>query len=95
MTDQDWVSRHARSLGVFVNGKAIPGHDDHGKPVVDDSFFLLFNGQFRAVYWNLPREYEAGWRIILDTDRLEPEAEPQPVPERVLTRARTVVLLQG
>src|SRR6266567_4270771 len=28
MTDQDWNSRHARSLGVFLNGRAIPGHDE-------------------------------------------------------------------
>jgi hypothetical protein len=31
MTDQDWDSRHARSLGVFLNGKAIPGRDEHGR----------------------------------------------------------------
>jgi glycogen operon protein len=95
MSDQDWVSRHARSLGVFLNGKAIPGRDYRGQPIVDDSFLLLFNGQARPVYWNLPKDLGEGWRLVLDTDRLQPEGEPAEVPERVLTRARSIVVLQA
>ena len=95
MTDQDWVSRHARSLGVFLNGRAIPGHDDRGQPIVDDSFLLLFNGQARPVYWNLPKDLGEGWRLLLDTDRLQPESEPPQIAERVLTRARSIVVLQA
>ena len=95
MTDQDWTSRHARSLGVFLNGHAIPGHDDRGRPVVDQSFFLLFNGQSRAVYWALAEEYGTSWRLVLDTDRLQPEAEPAPAPGRALTRARSVVVFES
>jgi glycogen operon protein len=41
MTDKDWVAGHERSLGVFLNGKAIPGHDERGKPLLDDSFLLV------------------------------------------------------
>jgi glycogen operon protein len=95
MTDQDWRSRHARWLGVFVNGDAIPGHDDHGRPIVDDSFLLLFNGLWRAVYWRIPPEFGGAWRLVLDTDRLSPEAEPQPADGRVLTRARSFVVLEA
>jgi isoamylase len=95
MTDQDWVSRHARSLGVFLNGKAIPGRDERGQPFVDDSFLLLFNGQARPVYWNLPADLGERWRLILDTDRLGPEAEPAEVGARVLTRARSIAVLQS
>jgi len=95
MTDQDWNSRHARSLGVFLNGKAIPGHDDRGRPIVDDSFLLLFNGHSRAVYWTLPKEFGGPWQLLVDTDRLLPEAEPREIPERAVTRARTVVVLRS
>jgi len=95
MTDQDWNSRHARSLGVFLNGKAIPGHDERGQPISDDSFLLLFNGHSRAVYWALPQEFGGPWQVVLDTDKAEPEAEPGEVPERVITRARTVVVLRS
>src|SRR6202140_3535554 len=41
MTDKDWNVGYARSLGVFLNGKAIQGHDEHGRPITDDSFILL------------------------------------------------------
>jgi glycogen operon protein len=95
MTDQDWVQRHARSLGVFLNGKAIPGKDERGRAIADDSFILLFNGSSRAVYWTLPSEHAGDWRLILDTDHLTPVAEPGRVPERVLTRARSVTLIES
>src|SRR6266550_1975625 len=95
MTDQDWTSRHARSLGVFLNGKAIPGHDGRGQQISDDSFLLLFNGHSRAVYWSLPKEFGGPWQLVLDTDKSAPEAEPGELPERVITRARTVVVLRS
>ncbi|HEU4521236.1 MAG TPA: glycogen debranching protein GlgX, partial [Thermoanaerobaculia bacterium] len=43
MTDADWQSGFARSVGVFLNGRAIPTPDGRGEPIVDDSFYLLFN----------------------------------------------------
>jgi glycogen operon protein len=95
MTDQDWDSRHARSLGVFLNGKAIPGRDEHGRPFLDDSFLLLFNGHSRAVYWTIPGDLGGPWRLVLDTDRLQPEADPQELAGRALTRARSVAVFQG
>jgi isoamylase len=48
MTDKDWEVGYAKSLGVFLNGSAIPDPDPHGRPVVDDSFFLIFNSWERA-----------------------------------------------
>ncbi len=95
MTDQDWNSRHARSLGVFLNGKAIPGHDEHGRTITDDSFLLLFNGHSRAVYWSLPKEFGGPWQLVMNTDRPAPNSEPHEMPERMLTRARTVVVLRS
>jgi len=95
MTDQDWESRHARSLGVFLNGKAIPGRDEHGRPFLDDSFLLLFNGHSRAVYWAIPGDLGGPWRLVLDTDRLQPEVDPQELSGRVLTRARSVAVFQA
>ncbi len=95
MTDQDWNSRHARSLGVFLNGRAIPGHDEQGRTITDDSFLLLFNGHSRAVYWSLPKEFGGPWQLVMDTDRPAPESEPHEMPQRVLTRARTVVVLRS
>jgi glycogen operon protein len=95
MSDQDWVSRHARALGVYLNGRAIPGHDDQGRSILDDSFRLLFNGHRRAVNWQPPPDFGAVWKLVLDTDALEFQADPQPITGRVMTRARTVVVVEA
>jgi isoamylase len=94
MTDQDWNVGYARSLGVFLNGKAIQGHDEHGRPVTDDSFILLFNAHTAGVRWTIPEDYGPAWRLILDTRRREPEGQPREVERRITTSARSVAVLQ-
>jgi isoamylase len=94
MTDRDWVSGHERSLGVFLNGKGIPDRDERGRPLVDDSFLLLFNAHFRPVKWTLPKQYGGPWRLLLDTERLRPEGETRAVSDVVRTQGRTVHVMQ-
>ena len=43
MSDDDWEMGYARSVGVFLNGEAIPTKDAYGGRIVDDSFFVMFN----------------------------------------------------
>jgi glycogen operon protein len=94
MTDKDWEAGHERSLGVFLNGKGIPGHDERGLPLLDDSFLLLFNGHSRMVRWSLPKQYGGPWRLLFDTERLQPEPETRAVTEEVRTAPRSVQVLQ-
>jgi glycogen operon protein len=93
MTDKDWEAWHARSLGVFLNGKAIASRDERGRPIIDDSFLLLFNAHYEPVDWVIPRGYGRAWTMILDTARLQPESRP--VARRVTTQARSMTLLQA
>jgi glycogen operon protein len=95
MTDEDWDASHARSLGAFLNGKAIQTPDDRGRSMVDDSFLLLFNAHTEGVEWAIPAEYGKAWRLILDTARLQPEAEPTQVDGQMTTWAGSMVLLQA
>jgi isoamylase len=95
MTDDDWDVGYARSLGVFLNGRAIQGHDEQGRPITDDSFILLFNAHTEDVRWAIPPEYAAGWRLILDTRRRQPEREPRSVDGRITTSARSIAVLQA
>jgi isoamylase len=94
MTDKDWAVSHARSLGVFVNGKAIQTPDERGRSITDDSFILLFNAHSGDVRWTIPGEYGTAWRMVVDTTRLQPEADPPEVAGRITTSARSVVVLQ-
>jgi glycogen operon protein len=94
MTDDDWDVGYARSLGVFLNGRAIQGHDEQGRPIADDSFILLFNAHTEGVRWTIPTEYAAGWRLVLDTRRRRTEREPRLVEGRITTSARSIAVLQ-
>jgi glycogen operon protein len=94
MTDEDWDVGYARSLGVFLNGRAIQGHDEQGRPITDDSFILLFNAHTEGVRWSIPPEYAAGWRLILDTRRRHVEREPRLVEGRITTSARSIAVMR-
>ena len=53
---------------VFLNGEGIREPDARGERIVDDSFFLLFNGHFEPIEFTLP-DLGAGerWQVAVDT----------------------------
>ncbi len=74
MSQEDWDNGWARSLGVFLNGAAIPDPDTRGNRVTDDSFLLLFNAHFETVDFTLPeQEYGEAWEVSINT--VEPLAD--------------------
>ena len=89
MGDADWGTGYARSLGVFLNGDAIPDLDRHGQPIRDDSFYLLFNAWNQPLDFMIPANLSARtWQVALNTD-----AAPVKVSDRVHLIGRHVVLL--
>jgi isoamylase len=95
MTDKDWLEGHARSLGVFLNGKGILGTDERGLRIVDDSFVLLFNAQTKPVAWTIPSDFAGAWSLVLDTATLQPDRDETPVVGRVSTAAHSTVVLRS
>ena len=68
MTDSDWHTGYARSLGVFLNGDAITEPDPRGEAVRDQSFLLLFNAHREPVTFVLPgRRLGEAWEVLADT----------------------------
>ena len=70
MSEEDWNKGYARSLGVFLNGDAIPTPGPRGERVSDDSFILLFNAHTEPVTFTVPEDlagYE--WQVLIDTSR--------------------------
>ncbi len=95
MNDDDWRHGFAKSLGVFLNGDAIPGLDGRGERIVDASFYVLFNAHHEAVPFRLPARPEWGerWRRVLDTG--EPDGEGIfAAGEQMRVGERTVMVLQ-
>ncbi len=76
MSEEDWRVGFAKSLAVFLNGQAIPTPDSRGERVVDDTFFVLLNAHHEPMPFTIPPgAYGQSWRVILDTDTLEPVNE--------------------
>src|SRR5258706_1715157 len=69
MADADWQAGFARSLGVILNGDAIPNTDRRGERIVDDSFCLLFNAYHEPLEFKLPPDvWGERWTRIIDTN---------------------------
>jgi glycogen operon protein len=72
MSEEDWQVGFAKSLAVFLNGRAIARPDFRGDPVTDDSFFVIFNAHHEAMEFTLPPEkFGARWWRVLDTATAE------------------------
>ena len=68
MSDADWQVGFAKSLGVFLNGDAIPTPNERGERVVDDSFYIMFNAHHAALEFRLPpKAWGERWTQVLDT----------------------------
>jgi isoamylase len=68
MTDADWNVGYAKSLGVWINGASISDVGPDGRPIVDDSFYLLFNAWAEELDFTLPASrYGAAWQLVLDS----------------------------
>jgi isoamylase len=58
----------AKSLGVFLNGRAIPTPDERGERIYDESFYVIFNAHHEALPFTLPDErWGTSWVTVFDT----------------------------
>jgi glycogen operon protein len=68
MSEEHWGEDLAKSLAVFLNGDSVGPLGARGTPVVDDSFFVLFNAHHEALPFTIPRgEWGRRWTVVVDT----------------------------
>jgi glycogen operon protein len=68
MTGDDWDAGFAKSLTVFLNGRAISEPDRRGERMADESFLMLFNASEQDLAFTIPpRRYGQRWAMMLDT----------------------------
>ncbi len=93
MTSDDWEVGFAKSLGVWLNGSAIPSPDPRGAPVLDDDFMVFFNAGEDPIEFTLPSSVGSGWQYEFDTAQQDGRASGAVEP--VVTVAdRSVVVLR-
>ena len=95
MTDEHWNTGYAKSLGIFLYGGGLHTVDQENKPVVDDSFYMIFNAHFGPLEFKLPEaKYGKCWKLLWDTSgkRHKKEYEPGSV---IKVGDRSAILLQA
>lgn len=97
MTERDWYAP-AAAVGLYLSGRDIPGRDERGRQVTDDSFLALLHAGDRPVEWVLPGAPWAGsYELVLDTAREAQAVAPgtrHRGGEAMTVPARSVLLLR-
>ncbi len=97
MTDSNWRDDFAKTLGIFLNGKAIPSPGPKGERIVDDNFFLIFNAFYDNIPFQLPpQKFGRKWQRILDTAQgyFEESGDLFAAGKTIEISGRSVVLLK-
>jgi glycogen operon protein len=97
MTTEEWEKEFARSLGMWLNGDALPETDEHGHALTDSSFLVLFNAHDGVIDFRLPRLNEGeAWQGEIDTSAAsgEPPGEQRSPRETYPLQPRSLVVLR-
>ena len=69
MEDGDWNNPGTASMGLFLAGQGIDDHDEEGHLLVDDDFFIIFNGAEMDLDFVIPKaSAEGSWQLLVDTN---------------------------
>ncbi|MFJ3580855.1 glycogen debranching protein GlgX [Streptomyces sp. NPDC090127] len=75
MTESDWYAP-AATLGLYLSGRDIPGRDERGAQVTDDSFLAILHAGPRPAEYRLPGPpWAESYELVLDT-ALEDQTHP-------------------
>ncbi|MBZ9642396.1 glycogen debranching protein GlgX [Streptomyces sp. PSKA30] len=90
MTERDWYAP-AATLGMYLSGRDIPGRDERGAPILDDSFLAVLHAGERPVSFVLPGPpWAEHYEVVVDTSREEQGEEPG-----VVHRAGVTITVPG
>jgi isoamylase len=95
MNDGHWHEASARAIGLFLGGHDL-GVDSSGRPIVGDSFYLVFNAAEDNVDFRLPEaRWGERWRLEVDTRcAVEPAPEEFEAGQAVTVDGRTLLVLR-
>ena len=64
MSEEDWQAGFAKSLAVFLNGDALHSPNERGEPIMDDSYYVMFNAHHELLDFTLPdRKWGKRWAL--------------------------------
>ncbi|GHI04838.1 glycogen debranching protein GlgX [Streptomyces cellostaticus] len=97
MTEGDWYAP-AATLGMYLSGRDIPGRDERGAPVLDDSFLAVLHAGENPTGFVLPGPpWAERYEVLVDTSREDQTEAPgtvHPAGAQITVPARAVLLLR-
>ena len=97
MTEGDWYAP-AATLGMYLSGRDIPGRDEYGAQILDDSFLTVLHAGGEPVEFVLPGPpWAERYEVVVDTGREEQASEPGAAHRAgtaITVPGRTVLLLR-
>lgn len=97
MTEPDWYAPTA-TLGLYLSGRDIPGRDERGEQITDDSFLAVLHAGDRPLDFRLPgAPWAETYELVLDTAREDQSTPPGTLHrggETLAVGARSTVLLR-
>jgi isoamylase len=67
MTETDWSDPERRTLGVLLDGTAIAGFDEAGRPLTGDTLLIAFSAAADPIPFTMPRHRRGRWELIVNT----------------------------
>lgn len=69
LTTQDWFDTGLQTLGMYLDGRGIRHRDEHGRPVVDDSYLVQLHAGPAPVTVELPGPpWADGYELVVSTE---------------------------
>ncbi|MFE4984842.1 MULTISPECIES: glycogen debranching protein GlgX [unclassified Streptomyces] len=76
MTEPDWYAPTA-TLGLYLSGRDIPGRDERGEQITDDSFLAVLHAGPRPLEFRLPGPpWAETYELVVDTGREDQSTPP-------------------
>jgi glycogen operon protein len=94
MAEVDWQTSFAKSLGVFLNGKAIPSPNERGERIIGDSFCILFNAHWEPIKFTIPGKWGKRWTEAFNTAETQQHAAVYSSGDRIEVAARSMTVLR-
>ncbi|CAM5399398.1 glycogen operon protein GlgX [Streptomyces narbonensis] len=97
MTERDWYAPTA-TLGLYLSGRDIPGRDERGEQITDDSFLAVLHAGHTPLEFRLPGPpWAESYELLVDTTREDQSRAPGTVHRgggTITVGARSTVLLR-
>jgi isoamylase len=94
VSDDVWNTAWSRSIAILLNGQTLQVTDDEGKPVMDDSFFLIVNAAQDGVEFTVPSSPSGKpWLQVIDTENVEYPFGTAKVSDKIIIGGRSLKLL--